>query len=93
MRANPIDEYFGELVIKINYKHFVTKKIITKNLGDLYLGNTNQLTSTIQNSNYFPCFFYFVQSIGFSHRFFHDFFIWTYYISTSIPKPGIYFFP
>ena len=50
MRATPIDEHFGDLdrseLLKL--RAFVTKKVITKNLGDLYLGNTNQLASTIQ---------------------------------------------
>ena len=64
MRVNPIDEHFGELVTQNKLQAFIAKKKITNNiiflfffLGDLYLGNTNQLTSTIQNSNYFPVFF------------------------------------
>ena len=74
MRATPIDEYFGNLVVQNKIQAFVTKKKITKNLGDLYLGNTNQLTSTIQNSNYFPVFFLWQIFFRFLH-FFYFFFL------------------
>ena len=36
MRVNPIDEHFGNLVDQKKLRAFVTKKVITKNLGDLY---------------------------------------------------------
>ena len=37
MRANPIDEHFGNLVDQKKLRAFVTKKIVSRNLGDLYL--------------------------------------------------------
>ena len=80
MRANPIDEHFGELVTQNKLQAFIAKKKITNNIGDLYLGNTNQLTSTIQNSNYFPVFF--LWQIVF--RFLHFFYFFLFCIPSRI---------
>ena len=70
MRATPIDEHFGELVTQNKLQAFIAKKKITNNIGDLYLGNANQLTSTIQNSNYFPVFFLWQIFFRFLHFFY-----------------------
>ena len=58
MRANPIDEYFGDLVDQKKLRAFVTKKVITKNLGDLYRGDNGQLPSIIYKTGWliFPSF-------------------------------------
>ena len=50
MRAHPIDEYFGDLVDQKKLRAFVTKKVITKNLGDLYYGDNGQLSSIIHKT-------------------------------------------
>ena len=50
MRVNPIDEHFGDLVDQKKLRAFVTKKVITKNLGDLYYGDNGQLSSIIHKT-------------------------------------------
>ena len=50
MRVNPIDEHFGDLVDQKKLRAFVTKKVITKNLGDLYDGDNGQLSSIIHKT-------------------------------------------
>ncbi len=50
MRANPIDEHFGDLVDQKKLKAFVTKKTITKHLEYLYRNASNQFSSTIHNT-------------------------------------------
>ena len=79
MRATPIDEHFGDLVDQKKLRAFVTKKVITKNLGDLYLGNTNQLASTIQNSSYLSgSFFSMANSFSFSAFFLFLFVLYSF---------------
>ena len=58
MRVNPIDEHFGDLVDQKKLRAFVTKKVITKNLGDLYRGDNGQLSSIIYKTGclIFPSF-------------------------------------
>ncbi len=80
MRATPIDEHFGKLVTQNKLQAFVTKKKITSNLGDLYLGNTNQLATTIQNSSYLSIFFLFQIVL----RFFHFFYFFLFCIPSRI---------
>ena len=64
MRVNPIDEHFGDLVDHKKLRAFVTKKVITKNLG---LYQAFRLPTTIHKTNYLHffslkqtifCFFY-----------------------------------
>ena len=76
MRANPIDEHFGDLVDQKKLQAFIAKKKITNNIGDLYLGNTNQLATTIQNSSYLSIFFLWQIVFRFLH-FFYFFLFWN----------------
>ena len=80
MRATPIDEHFGELVTQNKLQAFIAKKKITNNIGDLYLGNTNQLATTIQNSSYLSIFF--LWQIVF--RFLHFFYFFLFCIPSRI---------
>ena len=50
MRATPIDNHFADLVDQKKLRAFVTKKVITKNLGDLYDGDNGQLSSIIHKT-------------------------------------------
>ena len=78
MRATPIDEHFGELVTQNKLQAFIAKKKITNNIGDLYLGNTNQLATTIQNSSYLSYFFSMANSFSFSAFFLFLFVLYSF---------------
>ena len=52
MRANPIDEHFGDLVDQKKLRAFVTKKAITKNLGDSMEGDNGHTIGSIIHKNF-----------------------------------------